>query len=122
MLSCDYRIGSAGAFKVGLNEVTIGMTMHQAGLELARNRVPINYLTRSVICAELFDPETAVLAGFFDQVVEAEQLMKTAKAVATHMQTLNMTAHYGTKLKERKEILNALDAAIESDAAITLNL
>ena len=122
LLSCDIRIGSIGAYKIGLNEVAIGMTMHQAGIELARNRVPINYLTRSVINAELFNPETAVMAGFLDTVVEQEQVMETAIAMAKQLLTLNMKAHHGTKLKERKEILSALDAAIELDSAMTLNL
>jgi enoyl-CoA hydratase len=122
LLCCDLRIGSKGPFKIGLNEVAIGMTMHQAGIEMARNRVPINYLTRSVINAELFNPETAVLAGFLDTIVEPEQLMETAMAAANQLLTLNMTAHGGTKLKERKEVLIALDAAIEIDAAMTLNI
>tara|TARA_R110001583_G_scaffold1462_1_gene11493 strand:+ start:3926 stop:4618 length:693 start_codon:yes stop_codon:yes gene_type:complete len=122
LLSCDYRIGSLGKFKIGLNEVAIGMTMHQAGIEIARNRMPINYLTRSVINAELFSPETAVLAGFLDTLVEPEQLLDTAKAAATQMQALNMKAHHGTKLKERKEILAALDAAIELDSAMVIAL
>jgi enoyl-CoA hydratase len=122
LLSCDYRIGCEGSFKIGLNEVAIGMTMHQAGIELARNRVPANYLTRSVINAELFDPETAVLAGFIDTLVKPEQLMATAKAAATQMLTLNMTAHHGTKLKERKDILSALDDAIKIDSAMILDL
>ena len=115
MLSCDYRIGCTGNFKIGLNEVAIGMTMHNAGLEIARNRLPINYLTRAVINAELFSPEAAVVAGFLDQVVEQEQLMATAKNVAKQMQTLNMAAHHATKLKERSATLAALDEAIEVD-------
>jgi len=122
LLSCDYRIGCEGSFKIGLNEVAIGMTMHQAGIEIARNRVPTNYLTRSVINAELFDPETAVLAGFLDTLVKPEQLMATAKSAATQMLTLNMTAHHGTKLKERKDILSALDDAIKIDSAMILDL
>ncbi len=121
LLSCDHRIGCKGSFKIGLNEVAIGMTMHQAGIELARNRIPINYLSRSVINAELFDPDTAVLAGFLDTVVEAEELIATAKAVAKQMLTLNMKAHHGTKLKERADILSALDAAIELDSTMRLN-
>tara|TARA_B110000467_G_C18125795_1_gene370446 strand:+ start:64 stop:756 length:693 start_codon:yes stop_codon:yes gene_type:complete len=121
LLSCDYRIGTAGHFKIGLNEVAIGMTMHNAGIEIARNRIPRNYLTRSVINAELFDPETAVSAGFLDHVVEADQVMNTAQAVAKQMLSLNMAAHHGTKLKERQSILASLDAAIESDAQSTLN-
>lgn len=122
LLSCDHRIGTEGLFKIGLNEVSIGMTMHNAGIELARNRVPRNYLSRSVINAELFDPQTAILAGFLDQVVEEQQLMSTAQKLAKQMQSLNMTAHHATKLKERKEVLAALDAAIEFDAKAIIEL
>lgn len=122
LLSCDHRVGSLGAFKIGLNEVAIGMTMHQAGIEVARNRIPINYLTRSVINAELFSPEAAIPAGFLDTVVEPEQLMVTAKRIAKQMLTLNMKAHHGTKLKERKDMLAALDAAIVLDSTIVLKL
>lgn len=122
LLSCDHRIGSLGQFKIGLNEVAIGMTMHQAGIEIARNRLPINYLTRAVINAELFSPETAAVAGFLDTLVEPEQLMETAKSVAKQMLTLNMKAHHGTKLKERKAVLAALDAAIELDSKMVLSL
>ena len=48
--------------------------------------------------------------------------MDTAKAAATQLLTLNMTAHHGTKLRERKEILSALDDAIKVDSTMTLSL
>ena len=35
-LSADYRLGSRGAFKLGLNEVAIGMTLPWFGIELAQ--------------------------------------------------------------------------------------
>jgi enoyl-CoA hydratase len=38
------------------------------------------------------------------------------------MLTLNMTAHHGTKLKERQAMLAALDAAIVLDSTIVLKL
>tara|TARA_R110001592_G_scaffold341482_2_gene630645 strand:+ start:13684 stop:14370 length:687 start_codon:yes stop_codon:yes gene_type:complete len=116
LLCSDYRIGVSGAFKIGLNEVAIGMVMHHAGIEMARGRMPINYFNRSVINAEMFGPEQAVNAGFLDLVVEPEQLMETAKKVATQFKTLNIRAHHGTKLKLRKELLEAMDLAIELDA------
>ena len=116
LLCSDYRIGVSGAFKIGLNEVAIGMVMHHAGIEMARGRMPINYFNRSVINAEMFGPEQAINAGFLDLVVEPEQLLETAKKVATQFKTLNMRAHHGTKLKLRKELLETMDLAIELDA------
>ncbi len=116
LLCSDYRIGVSGAFKIGLNEVAIGMVMHHAGIEMARGRMPINYFNRSVINAEMFGPEEAINAGFLDLVVEPEQLMETAKKVATQFKTLSVRAHHGTKLKLRKDLLEAMDQAIELDA------
>jgi len=115
LLSSDYRIGVEGAFSIGLNEVQIGMTMHHAGIELARDRLRKSAFHRSVINGEMFDPQGAVDAGFLDKVVPAEQLHATALAVAQQMKKINMTAHKNTKLKVRKALLEALDQAVELD-------
>ena len=115
LLSADYRIGIEGPFNIGLNEVMIGMTMHHAGIELARDRLRKSVFNRSVINGELFNPQDAVDAGFLDKVVPAEQLMSSALAVAQQMKKMNMTAHKNTKLKVRKAMLETLDKAIELD-------
>ncbi|HZJ94993.1 MAG TPA: crotonase/enoyl-CoA hydratase family protein [Thiopseudomonas sp.] len=115
LLSADYRIGTEGPFNIGLNEVLIGMTMHHAGIELAKDRLNKPAFQRSVINGELFNPQGAMAAGFLDQVVAPEQLMETALNVATMLKKINMTAHRNTKLKVRKALLTALDTAIELD-------
>jgi len=115
LLSGDYRIGVEGPYKIGLNEVQIGMTMHYAGIELARDRLRRSAFHRSVINAEMFDPKDALDAGFLDKVVPAEQLLDTALAAARELKKLNMLAHKNTKLKVRKGLLDALDEAIELD-------
>lgn len=115
LLSADYRIGVEGAFNIGLNEVQIGMTMHHAGIELARDRLRKSAFNRAVINAELFNPQQALQAGFLDQVVDSQALHETARQVAAHLQKLNMKAHAQTKLKVRDALLHTLDAAIEKD-------
>lgn len=115
LLSADYRIGVEGPFKIGLNEVAIGMTMHHVGIELARARLTNAAFNRSVINAEMFSPEQAVEAGFLDKVVPADQLEEQTLAMAKFLTTLNMTAHRNTKLKSRKALLELLDASIEQD-------
>lgn len=121
LLSADYRIGVSGPFQIGLNEVQIGMTMHHAGIELARDRLRRSAFHRSVINGEMFDPAAAVDAGFLDQVVAPEQLREAALAVAVQLKKINMTAHRNTKLKVRKELLQALDAAIALDQHLPLH-
>ncbi|MGJ7552267.1 crotonase/enoyl-CoA hydratase family protein [Pseudomonas alloputida] len=115
LLSADYRIGVEGPYKIGLNEVQIGMTMHHAGIELARDRLRRSAFHRSVINAEMFEPRDALDAGFLDKVVPAEQLLEVAQGVARELKKLNMLAHKNTKLKVRKELLDTLDEAILLD-------
>jgi enoyl-CoA hydratase len=120
LLSADYRIGVEGAFTIGLNEVKIGMTMHHVGIALARDRLSKPVFQRAVINAEMFTPHTAIAAGFLDKVVPADQLLATANAVAQEFKQLNLKAHANTKLKVRKELLDTLAAAIESDKLTSL--
>jgi len=115
LLSVDYRIGVDGPFTIGLNEVQIGMTMHHAGIELARDRLRKSAFHRAVINAEMFNPQSAVDAGFFDLVVSAEELQSAALAAARQLKKINMTAHKNTKLKVRKALLERLDNAIIED-------
>ena len=117
LLSVDYRIGIEGAFKLGLNEVAIGMTMHHTGIEIARHRLSPAHFYRSVVNAEIFSPEGAVEAGFLDEVGAQEALIDRANAVAGQFKSLNMRAHRETKLKAKADYLALLDRCIEQDSA-----
>lgn len=116
MLSVDHRIGVEGSFKLGLNEVAIGMTMHHAGIEIARHRLAPAHFYRSVVNAEIYNPEGAVEAGFLDEVVAPADLMSRANELAQHFRTLNMRAHRETKLKAKAEYLELLDRCIQQDS------
>ncbi|TCI84365.1 crotonase/enoyl-CoA hydratase family protein [Tenacibaculum sp. M341] len=121
LLSADYRIGVEGDFKIGLNEVMIGMTMHQAGIEIAKGRLAPVFFERSVNNAEMYSPKDAQTAGFLDKVVPQEHLLPTAIKVAQLFGKLNKEAHKNTKLKVRKQHLENLANAIEQDMAEELS-
>lgn len=120
LLSADYRIGVEGPFNIGLNEVKIGMTMHHVGITLARDRLSNAAFQRSVINAEMFNPQGAMVAGFLDRVVAADQLMPVAIEMAQELKKLNMTAHKNTKRKARKALLDTMDQAIASDQLVSV--
>ena len=122
LLSVDYRIGVEGDFKIGLNEVMIGMTMHNAGIAIAKARLSEVYLNRSVNNAEIFNPEDAVKAGFLDLIVPEIHLLPTAIKVAGMFAKLNKKAHAQTKLKVRKPHLDTLEKAIELDLKANISI
>lgn len=114
----DLRIGAAGDFKVAANEVAIGMTVPHTALELMRQRLTPAALQRSANLSEVFDPDGAVSVGYLDRLVEPDQVVSTAHAMATAAATgLDVGAHRRTKQRLRAEVLIAIDAAIERDRA-----
>jgi enoyl-CoA hydratase len=115
LLSADLRIGAAGAFKIGANEVAIGLTMPHSAIEICRQRLTPAHFTRAVITAEIYAPEHAVEAGFLDQTVPSSELLPTAQKIALSLSQLNMPAHAATKLRARASTLAALRKAIEAD-------
>jgi enoyl-CoA hydratase len=117
LLSGDYAVGAAGPFKITANEVAIGLTMPLAAVEICRLKLAPAHFNRAVITAELYSPETAVPAGFLDQVVDPAEVLDAARAAAVRMAALNMAAHAGTKLRARGAALTALRAGIEADDA-----
>ena len=120
LLAADYRIGVEGPFKIGLNEVAIGMTMHHAGVELARGRLAPVFFNRAVILAEMMSPEDALTAGFLDKVVSQQDFIATTAAIAQMMTKLDMKAHHQTKLKARAALLAVLDESILKDRGSSL--
>ncbi len=115
LLSADYRLGVSGEFKIGLNEVMIGMTMHNAGIAIAESRLPSVYLERCVNNAEIFSPEAAIAAGFLDKTVPEEQLLPAAIKIASMFAKLDRRAHAETKRKVRATYLDKLEKAIAKD-------
>jgi enoyl-CoA hydratase len=115
LLAGDYRLGAAGEFKIGANEVAIGITMPFFGVEICRQRLAPAHFHRAVINAEIYRPEDAVAAGFLDRVVPASELEDVSRTVAGALAGLDQTAHAATKLRARAGALDAVRAAIEAD-------
>jgi enoyl-CoA hydratase len=97
LLTADYRIGVSGNFKIGLNEVAIGMTLPPFALMLSRARLANIHLTNAAINAHMFDPEEAVQAGFLDEVVVPDALLNRALEKGSVLAELDGAAFAQTK-------------------------
>jgi enoyl-CoA hydratase len=117
LLSGDYRVGASGAYRIGANEVAIGITMPFFGVEICRQRLAPSHFDRAVINAEIYAPDDAVAAGFLDRVVPGSELQEVARATAAGLARLDVGAHTATKVRARDHALKAIRAAIEADAA-----
>jgi enoyl-CoA hydratase len=114
-LAADMRIGTDGPYRIGLNEVKIGLTVPWFVIELARQRLNPAHFNRAVVSATMYGPAEAVTAGFLDEVVSAGELRSASLAAAAALAELNPQAHTATKLRARGDALKAIRTAIETE-------
>jgi enoyl-CoA hydratase len=114
LCSTDARYGARGAFKVGLNEVAIGMTLPPFAALLAEARLSPTHLQRAAALAEIFDPVEAVTAGYLDRAFEPDDLEAAVLAEARRTASLDMRAHRGTTRFMRADTIARIEQSLES--------
>ncbi len=83
ILSADYVLGSRGDFKIAANEVALGLTMPRVAAAMLRHRLNPAAFQRAVTVSEYFDVESALGAGFFDELVDPVDLFPRAETCAS---------------------------------------
>jgi enoyl-CoA hydratase len=114
--SGDHRV-AAPAYNIQANEVAIGMTIPYAALEIMKLRLTPSAYQQAAGLAKTFFGETAVAAGFIDEIVLPEAVRDRALEAAQEFATLNQKAHAATKLRTRADALTGIRAGIDGMAA-----
>jgi len=115
MLSADYVIGSRGDFKIAANEVAIGLTMPRVAAAVLRHRLNPAALQRAVTLSQYFDVESALRAGFFDELVDPVDLMRRAEICADEFKKLDPRAHTASKRRIRAALIRKIRFSIPLD-------
>lgn len=115
LMAADSRMGADGPFRLGLNEVRIGLTLPLSAVVLARHRLTPAQFDHAAVTGEMFDPEAARAAGLLDAVVPEAELDGFAERVACDIASLDRSAHLATKLRVRKPVLDELRAAMDAE-------
>ena len=118
LLACDVRIAALGRFRMGLNEVTIGISPPRFAIELARSRVHPAWLSRTVTLGEMFEPEDAVTAGFLDRAVPPGEIDAALGEVLSALKGVNFSMHATAKHDLRKQTMAAMREAIDADLTL----
>ena len=115
LMASDYVIGEEGDFRLGLNEVTIGLTLPQFAIELARYRLGDNAIRRLSLTGEMLSPDHALSLGLLDELVANEEADAALEQRVESFRQVDHTAFQETKQKLHHEFLQRLDAAISSE-------
>lgn len=120
LLTGDVRVGAEGAFRIGLNEVAIGLPVPVLAMELARDRLTSAALTPATLLARIYTPSEATEVGYLDEVVPAGAVLARAKEEAVRLSELARTAFDATKRRLRGRTIAHIEATLDEDMATLL--
>jgi enoyl-CoA hydratase len=106
LLCADYRIGRTGSYRLGLNEVGIGMALPAFAVSIATHRLEPRHLTSATMFAEVSTPDRALAMGFLDEV--ADDPLPGAISYATGLMALPHKAFAATKRRIRRGLTEEL--------------
>jgi enoyl-CoA hydratase len=108
----DHRI-AAQAYTIQANEVAIGMVIPYAAMEIMKLRLTRSAYQQATGLAKTFFGETALAAGFIDEMALPDMVISRAEEAAREFAGLNQSAHAATKLRARADTLKAMRAGID---------
>lgn len=69
-IHCDYRVMARGEFKIGLNEVQVGLVVPRQIQRVLARLLGTHRAERLLVAGAMLSPDEAVQAGFVDELIE----------------------------------------------------
>ncbi len=120
LLTGDVRVGAQGAYRIGLNEVQIGLPVPVLAMELARDRITTTELGRATLEAKIYGPDEAAEVGYLDVAVPPDQVLARAKEEAARLGQLAKSAFVATKVRLRGKTIEHVRSSLAGDLATLL--
>jgi len=120
LLTTDVRVGASGPYRIGLNEVSIGLPVPVLAMELARDRLAPLELGHATLASKIYGPEDAARAGYLDEVVTPDKVVARAMEEATRLSGLAKNAYAATKERLRGRTIRHVIATLDEDMASLL--
>jgi 3,2-trans-enoyl-CoA isomerase len=112
----DYRVMSAGAYKIGLNEVQVGLPVPEVLLRGLAHLVGARQAERLAVGGLLLGPEEALRVGLVDELAPMDEVVPRAVNWAADLLTRPPQAMAATRRLARRPLGEAFDAL--DDAAV----
>lgn len=120
LLACDRSVGVDGDYKIGLNEVDLGIPFGGFGLKLAKSHLVPSAFGSGLLHGETFGPERSREVGYLDELVAADQFDARVRAVSERAADLSPFAYQATKQALRGELAAEIDEQVQSGMLVPL--
>lgn len=107
-ITADFRIMAEGNFKIGLNEVPVGIMVPMPVYKLYSMWIGTRNAYQYLLQGKLMTPAEALQAGLVDAVVPQDQVFATTEAMMRQIMKLDLGTFIKTKANLRSEVLQTL--------------
>ncbi len=119
-IHCDYRIAARGKFRIGLNEVAVGLPVPDCIMLTFEHLIGPRLAQRLAMTAQLLGMEEALAIGLVDELAEPGQLMEHAREWSLRLAALPPLAMNRTRLLARRRLVALLDPPTDAKLATDL--
>lgn len=106
---CDYRIMARGAYRIGLNEVQVGLTVPEPIQRGLRRLVGSYRAERLMVAGAMLDSEQALAAGFVDELVDVDHVTARAQIWLRELLAFPPIAMSQTRRIARADLADSFD-------------
>src|SRR5690349_24476621 len=110
-LFCDYRVMAQGPYRIGLNEVQVGLTVPDSIQHALRRVVGTYRAERLLVSGAMIEADAALACGFVDELTVAEQVTTRALHWLGELLALPSQAMLATRAFARADLIAAVDPA-----------
>lgn len=103
-LFCDFRVMAHGAYRIGLNEVQVGLTVPDCIQAALRRIVGVYRAERLLVEGTMLDAETAHAIGLIDELADADHVLARATGWLVELLKLPRGAMLGTRASARADL------------------
>jgi Delta3-Delta2-enoyl-CoA isomerase len=114
-LFCDWRVMAVGDYKIGLNEVQVGIPIPPVIWAGARRLLGLRLAEQLAVSGTLFTSREALATGLVDEVVPLEQVVERAVAWCQSLLTLPPEAMAGTRRLVRADLVAVFETDLEPE-------
>jgi 3,2-trans-enoyl-CoA isomerase len=108
-LFCDWRVMARGEFKIGLNEVAVGITQPERIWVALRRLVGPHRAERLVVAGSMIGPEAAFEIGLVDELAEVDTVVDRAVEWCRQLTALPPNAMAATRAMARADLVALFD-------------
>jgi enoyl-CoA hydratase/carnithine racemase len=114
-LFCDWRVMAQGEYKLGLNEVQVGIPLPPVIVAALKRLVGARHAERLAVSGALLSPQEALDIGLVDEVASVEQVVPRAQEWCLRMLALPSEAMTITRREARSDLSSLFGIGLEEE-------